>query len=164
MRRNKTLADLRLAISKEYSMNFESINLIVQDLPESKYSHQNNSQTLEALDIKKYSHFLVKEFDIPSNHRDVSLLNSAKTDFNEKVYDILREIFETFSKGPKMTKDKLAKFTSKATDGVYCDENDDRIIALIREYGKGEDYLDIDGFINFYRDSALSSESKLNTV
>lgn len=92
------------------------------------------------------------------------LLNATKTDFNEKVYDILREIFETFAKGTKMTKDKLAKFTSKATDGVYCDENDDWILALIREYGNGEDYLEIDGFIKFYRDSALQSDSKLNTV
>ena len=54
-----------------------------------------------------------------------------------------------------MTREKLAKFTSKATDGVYCSENDDRIDGVIREYGNGEEYLTFEGFLNFYRNCAF---------
>lgn len=58
----------------------------------------------------------------------------------------------------------MAKFTSKATDGIYCGPNDDRIQNVFREYGNNEEYLTFDQFLNFYRECALTSDYKLETV
>ena len=38
----------------------------------------------------------------------------------------------------------MAKFTSKATDGIYCGSNDDRIQNVYREYGNNEEHLTFD--------------------
>lgn len=63
-----------------------------------------------------------------------------------------------------MSKEQMAKFTSKATDGIYCGPNDDRIQNVFREYANDEEYMNFDQFISFYRDCALTSDYKLETV
>lgn len=82
---------------------------------------------MEKLDIKTFNHFLVKEDDLPERKGDVNFLNEEKTDFNEPVLAIFREIFEFYSKDGIMTREKLAKFTSKATEISYCPEDDERV-------------------------------------
>lgn len=69
------------------------------------------------------------------------MLNKDKTDFTPEVIKIFKEIFSNFSSDGQMNKEQLAKFTSKATDGIYCSSNDERIIKVFRDYANNEDYM-----------------------
>lgn len=83
LRRNKTLADLRLHISREYQMNFQSISLSIEGGSENDYSHQNNSKTLESLDIRMHNHFLVNEYELPVLDSELQIMNEDNNDFNQ---------------------------------------------------------------------------------
>lgn len=142
--KNKTLAHLRLLISKEYAMNFQSIMLNVDGKQEFDYSHQNNSRTLESLQIKKYNQFSVNEYELPVVEHVFVILNKEKTDFTPEVIKIFQEIFNNFSVDGKMNKEQLARFTSKATDGIYCSSSDDRILKVFKDYGNKEEFMNFD--------------------
>jgi hypothetical protein len=60
-----------------------------------------------------------------------------------------------------MSPEKLAKFTSKVTEGIYCGPNDERIQNVFKEYAENTNYLTLEEFLNFYRDCALKSDFKL---
>lgn len=74
---------------------------------------------------------------MPCQNQEVEILNEEKNDFNKKTLLIFKEIFETFSENNKLNRANLAVFTSKATDGVHCNEYDDRIDDVIKKYGEG---------------------------
>lgn len=61
-------------------------------------------------------------------------MNETQTDFKNEVVQIFKEIFDNFTGDGKMNWEKMAKFTSKATDGINCGQNDDRIIAVFNDY------------------------------
>jgi hypothetical protein len=52
VKRNKTLAQLKLMISKEYEMSFLSVGMNVPNNPELDFSHNQNSKSLESLNVK----------------------------------------------------------------------------------------------------------------
>lgn len=74
-------------------------------------------------------------------------------------------MFEHFAdEEKKMNQEKLAQFTSKVTEGIYCPPTDVRIQSVFNNYADGKDFLTFEQFLKFYRDSALSGPSKQQLV
>ena len=64
-----------------------------------------------------------------------------------------------------MKREDLAKFTSDATDGAYCQVSDERIKEFFKLYdSEDKGYVESDDFLDFYNKAAKSNFSKLNTV
>ena len=165
IKQNKTIYSLKKKISLNYNIKIEKIDLwLIEDEIKKQISNIYNSCTLYQMKIKNKHVFEVREQEIPEVN-EIAIINSETNNFSKKAILVFKEIFGVYSEDGKMRKKDLAKFTSKATDGMVCHEADDRVIGVFQKYDKeNKDYLIFEEFIGFYWDCASQDTLKLSTV
>ena len=165
IKQNKTIYSIKKKISNSYNLQIEKVDLwLIKDEKKTQIGNIHNSSTLLQMEISNKNLFEVREQEIPEINQ-IAIINQDTSGFTEKAKLVFKEIFETYSENGKMKKKDLAKFTSKATDGMVCHEEDDRVLGVFNKYDKEKkDFLIYDEFITFYWDCASQDSTKLSTV
>ena len=55
--------------------------------------------------------------------------------------------------------------TSSATENLYCDDNDERVLSFLNRYDKDKKgFINLEEFLQFYLNCSTESNLKLHTV
>lgn len=101
---------------------------------------------------------MVNENELSVLESELQILNEDKTDFNEQTILIFKEVFDSFALEGKMSRDMMARFTQRATDGINNGQYDDRVVQVFRDFANGGEFMNFEQFLNFYRHCVLVSK------
>ena len=160
LKSNLTIWDLKKILAKKVNVIPECIKLILYE--DVEVTDRDNGKLLSKIFIEGTKINIDKSNILEYIPKEVLIKDGQ---LSEKVKKVLTEIFELYSTEGKMNREQCAQFAYRAVEAnepISADDQRVKIFFSKYDYDR-DDYLDINGFFQFFIDAILI-EKKVSTV
>ena len=159
LKSNLTIWDLKKILAKKLNIIPECIKFIAYG--DIDVTDKDNGKLLSEKFIDGTKINIVKNNILEEIPKVPLIKNNQLTEKAKKTFS---EIFDMYSTNGKMSKEQSGNFIYKVTESHnYIGPNNRKVIKLFEKYDYDkDDYLDLEGFYNFFYDAIIND--KINTV